>query len=180
MAFARSILIHSLDGHNAVYYSSVFSTVEERCEAEEDEGELSHQDKMAFVKAMVEQVLADAVQKQRYGDQVGEGVISQLNFSNEEDEGLYIIWKQLKGCCFTLVVSESSDLLIASQMLTTLIKLLQHFYGCKLTEFESKDILMRPEIAHAVITKTFPAGFVPIIDFLVLKQSIKKVVDGLK
>eukprot|EP01060_Flectonema_neradi_P027818 TRINITY_DN37440_c0_g1_i1.p1 TRINITY_DN37440_c0_g1~~TRINITY_DN37440_c0_g1_i1.p1 ORF type:complete len:201 (+),score=31.24 TRINITY_DN37440_c0_g1_i1:63-605(+) len=180
MAFARSLIMHSLDGNNAIYYSAVFSTLEERCDTEEGEGELSHQDKMTYVKAIVEQVLSDATQKQRYGDQVGEGVISQLGSMSEEDEGLYIIWKQLKGCCFTLVVSESSDLLIATQMLSTLLKLLQHFYGCKPTEFESKDLLMRPEIAHAVVTKTFPAGFVPILDILVLRQSIKKVIDGLK
>ncbi|KAJ9454058.1 hypothetical protein DIPPA_03814 [Diplonema papillatum] len=178
MSFARAFQLQSLDGKNTVYTSNVFTSLWER------EGESwSAQDKAAAVREIAKAATDDASQKLRYGDEASEGVIplyDETEDLDDETEGLMIVWKQLKGTAFVLAVPESANVAVASHIVTTLIKLGQYAYGHKGLEFEVKDVLLKPEVMHVVVSKTIPDGLLTVIDTLLLKQSIKKALDGLK
>eukprot|EP01059_Diplonema_ambulator_P014937 TRINITY_DN25973_c0_g1_i1.p1 TRINITY_DN25973_c0_g1~~TRINITY_DN25973_c0_g1_i1.p1 ORF type:complete len:181 (+),score=37.03 TRINITY_DN25973_c0_g1_i1:577-1119(+) len=180
MSFARGFVAHSLDGKKAIFYHITFTTSWER-----DAVGYSSHDKLGFAAEVAEAVTKDAYQRHKFKDCVGEGIVLLTTDESEgpEDDGdeqLYAVWKQLKGTAFVLVVPESTNLTTASYTLSTLIKLLQSFYGHKNVEFESRDLLLRPEIAYTIVSRVYPNGLVQVLDITLLRQTIKKALDPLK
>ena len=185
-SFARAFIVCSADSRAAVFHKNVFTRPWER-EGGEEGCCVPRADQVEVAASVAEAVRDDMAQKYKYGDDVSEGVVyvgtddpTGAVHDSPEEEPLAAVYKQLKGTCFVLAVPSSVNLLLASNVLTTLIKLLQFAYGSRPLDFEPRNLLLKPECAHAVVSKALPDGLLAVVDLPLLKQVVKKAVEGMK
>ena len=187
MSHARGVVIGSLDSKAAVYYSSAFTLPWER------EGVVaSRMEQVCLADDVLAAVRRDASLKYSYGDEIGEGVVSLYEESGDnadeqlkpsdaehEQEDLLVLWRQLKGTSFAILVPQSTELLIAQSCLSAIIRLLQMVFVVKPLDFEARSLMLRPEVVHTVVSKVLPAGYISPPNLHILKQGVKKAV-GMK